>query len=91
MTDDLKKLIASERAALNLPGLKRAIIHGYVLSGGHLSVAREIFIRGATEYTAEELNKEDLPGPDSLKPLLVPKITDMVSRMMGKLFDDFVR
>ena len=88
MSDELTRLIESEKAALSTTRLFRAFIAGYVVAGGHVDALRQICVLTSKEYTEKRLASTDLPGPDSLKPYIIPKVTEAVAESIGQLFDD---
>lgn len=87
MSDDLAKKIEAQRAAFSLNGFRKAVVQGYSTLGGSLPEAREIALMGLREFLEKDLNEADLPGPDSLKPVIIPKILEVVTEAAGKYFD----
>jgi hypothetical protein len=87
-SEELRQLIAVEKASIDREKLKRALIQGYQIAGGSLENLRRIVQVLVDTWVIEEISKTDLPGPDQL---WIPVIREKVALIVGKKFDELTQ
>lgn len=91
MSEELQKLIQLEKANISIKRLAPALAQFYVELGGSLDNVKKIASLASQLYAVDKMQKSDLPGPESLKPYIIPTVSVIVAQSVAQLLDDLTQ